>query len=510
MLALAARALEARQPDVAEQWCSQILALAPDCCDALNLLGLAAAQLGKLPAAEEFMRRALAGQPENPVFQCNLGILLASQGRSGEALASFEAALRRQPDNVELLYNLIELYEKTNQLPRAIEKTEQALALAPASYPLRYQLAKLQYRTGKYAEAREGVAALLTREPDHDLTQKTLHLLGQACDRLGEHPEAFAAYRQANELLAKSPLARALEPKRYELVQFLARQTDSFTRDRIRGWQPAAVGDKETAPVFLVGFPRSGTTLAGQLLAAHSGISTLDERQTLAPLIADFNTTESLALLPDLPAEAIAAHRARYRRLLHELGGADIAGRLVVDKNPLYLCYLGLIQRFFPEARVIVLHRDPRDVCLSNFMQDFIPTPFLVNFLTLQGTVEFYDTVMHLFQRFRDNLSLALLEVRYEDLVSNWRRETGRMLDFLGLDWEEEIISFHEQASRRYIQTPSYQQVVQPVYSSARGRWRNYAAQLAPVLDRLQPHIRALGYEEGEDPCPPVPDTGSA
>lgn len=501
MLLLAARALESRQPGVADDWCRRILTLEPNNAAALNLRGLVAAQMGNAVAAEGHMRRALAGQPDNPVFNCNLGILLANQGRSEEALHHFEKSLRRQPDNVEILYNLIELYEKTNQLDLATKRTEQALALAPDEAPLRYQLAKLAYRAGNYPHAREIVTGLLGRAPDHDLTQKSLYLLGQACDRLGEHAQAFAAFTQANELLAQTPMAKALEPGRREVLHFIRRQRGSFTRERLQDRQPVVPANRELPPVFLVGFPRSGTTLTGQLLAAHSGILTLDERPTLEPIITDFGTKERLELLPGLSPETIAAHRTRYRQLLRDMAGTEASGRLIVDKNPLYLCYLGMICRFFPEARVIVIHRDPRDVCLSSFMQDFALSPFMQNFLTLEHTVAFYDTVMSLFYHFRDNLDLAMLEVRYEDLVSDFREVTGRIVSFLGLEWEEGIASFHEQAGRRFIRTPSYQQVVQPIYSSAKGRWRNYEAQLAPHLARLQPHIEALGYQGDGDAC---------
>jgi hypothetical protein len=283
------------------------------------------------------------------------------------------------------------------------------------------------------------------------------------------------------------------------VIQFIRRQRGTFTRELLQDRQPAVPTDREPPPVFLVGFPRSGTTLTGQLLAAHSGIHTLDERPTLAPVITDFGTEERLELIADLSPETIVAHRTRYRQLLRDMAGTEGRGRLIVDKNPLYLCYLGLIRRFFPEARVIVIHRDPRDVCLSNFMQDFALSPFMQNFLTLEHTVAFYDTVMNLFYHFRANLDLAMLEVRYEDLVADFREAAGRMMSFLGLEWEEGIASFYEQAQRRFIRTPSYQQVIQPIYSSAKGRWRNYEAQLAPHLARLQPHIEDLGYQgEGD------------
>ncbi|MFZ5796944.1 MAG: sulfotransferase family protein [Desulfobulbus sp.] len=494
MLTLATRALEARQPGVADDWCRQVLALAPANSNALNLRGLAAAQLGRSGAAERFFRAALAGQPDNPAFNCNLGILLANLGNSTEALPCFEQALRLQPDNVEILYNLIELYEKTNQLPLAREKAKHALLLAPDHPPLRYQLAKLEYRLGSCQTAGEIIADLLERNLDHDLTQKIFHLRGQVCDRLGEYDRAFAAFQQANELLALTPLAGALAPRRTELLNFIERQQGIFRRERIREWLPAASDEQGLAPVFLIGFPRSGTTLAGQLLAAHSRVITLEEQPTLAQLIAEFSSPERLALLADLAPAAIAAVRENYRRLLRELAGPGTSNAIIVDKNPFYICYLGLIRRFFPKAKVIVVHRDPRDVCLSNFMQDFTLTPFLLNFLTLEQTVSFYHAVMTNFFHFREHLNLAILEIRYDDLIGDYRAETEKILSFLGLEWEDGIDSFHEQAGERFIRTPSYQQVVQPVYTSARGRWQNYVHHLSPFLDRLRPHLLALGY----------------
>lgn len=495
LLDLATRALGSQRPREADDCCRRILILDPKNAAALNLRGLAAAHLGNRHSAEDLIRQALSAEPDNPAFNCNLGILLANVGNSGEALQHFERALQSQPDNVEVLYNLIELYEKSNQLPKALAKTRQALALRPDSPPLHYQLAKLEYRQDNCSRAREIVTDLLDRKLDQELSQKVWHLLGQACDRLGEYEQAFAAVQRAKQLAARTPQSINLEPQRQQIVNFLKSQYPGFSRDRIASWQqPAAPEEQERPPVFLIGFPRSGTTLAGQILAAHSQVATLDERQTLMWLIEDFLSPERLEQLAGLPLETIVSSRARYRQLVQDLAGPTAQGRFIVDKNPLYICYLALIARFFPEAKVIVIHRDPRDVCISNFMQDFALTPFMQNFLTMEHTVAFYDTVMNLFQYLRDNLSLDLLEMRYELLVDDFRGATDKMLSFLGLTWEDGISSFQAQAEKRLIKTPSYQQVIKPIYSSSRGRWENYAAQLAPFMERLRPHIEILGY----------------
>ncbi len=493
MLATAGHCLESGQPTAAEGWCRRVLALEPANTDALNLRGLAAAQLGRPEVAMELVGRALAAKPQNPVYNCNLGILLAEAGRAGEALDCFERALAAQPDNLQVLANLIELYEKTNQLDKARQGVEQALRFQPRSSSLRHHLAKLEFRQGNLNRARVIASGLLDEEPGHELAQKTWHLLAQICDRQGESYQAYKAMQRANLLAAATPLAKKQEPMRLELLQLLKRQRAVFRRDRVQEWG-APLGDRLPRPVFLVGFPRSGTTLAGQLLTAHPGAHTVDEARTLDPILRDFFRADRLERLASLGRQELLDYRQKYFGRLQEAAGGAPGNRLLVDKNPLYICYLGFIQRFFPEARVIVMHRDPRDTCLSNFMQDFTLTPYLQNFLTLENTVGFYETVMGLYSHYRRTLPLEILEVRYEDLVTDLRGQMERMLGFIGLEWDEAVTTFFEGAGQRFIRTPSYQQVVQPLYASAMGRWKTYEVQLAEHMPALQLYVDAFGY----------------
>lgn len=495
MLSAARQCYKANLPAGAEDWCRQALALDPGNSEAYNLLGMAAASLGRKGSAMELIGTALSMSPENPIYNCNMGIILAQMGQVAEARACFETALAVEPDNAGILYNLIELYEKTNQLEKMRECIRKSLGLKPDSYSLKYQLAKLEYREGNYPASREIVANLLAKTPNHDLSLKSWHLLAQNCDRLGDNDEAYRCFENANRLLAASPAARSQEQARLDKLRFLDMIRGNACGSRVP--KPGAAPDCiARQPIFVVGFPRSGTTLTGQLLGAHPAFHTLDEEFTLAAATRDFFSAERYHLLFGLGQDSLNQYRQQYVSGLRQLAGDSLdKGVRIVDKNPLYICYLEMIDILLPGSRVIVIHRDPRDVCLSNFMQDFVPTPFMNNFLSLENTVNFYEKTMGLFMALKSRLSLSLLEVRYEDIVADLQAETEKMLSFLGEQWDEGINEYYRRKRDKQIITPSYQQVNQPIYGSSIGRWKRYQKYLEPFLGRLQVYVRILGYE---------------
>jgi hypothetical protein len=153
-----------------------------------------------------------------------------------------------------------------------------------------------------------------------------------------------------------------------------------------------------------------------------------------------------------------------------------------------------MVYRLFPDARVIVVLRDPRDCCLSCFMQPFLPNQAMVNFLTLKQTVRFYAAVMDLWRHYRSELDLNYIEVRYEDLVEQFEPTARRLVDFVGEPWNDAVMKFFEHARTRDVRTPSYAAVASPIYSRAVGRWQHYHAQMEPVLEILQPYVAEFGY----------------
>ena len=246
------------------------------------------------------------------------------------------------------------------------------------------------------------------------------------------------------------------------------------------------------APVFLVGFPRSGTTLLDQIFDAHPQVQVFEEQPFLRAVrksIAGY--PQSLA---QMDVDARAAARQIYWQSLRA-AGADLEGKTVINKMPLDIVHAGLIQRVFPEARIIFALRHPADCVLSCFMQDFVPNGAMLNFLTLEGSARFYDRVMTLWQAYRTLLPLHVQEVRYENLIADLRQEVGPALSFLGLPWHDAMGDPAAHAlARGTIKTPSYSQVTQPIYSTAADRWRRYEKHMQPVMPLLEAHIKRFGY----------------
>ena len=256
------------------------------------------------------------------------------------------------------------------------------------------------------------------------------------------------------------------------------------------------------APAFLIGFPRSGTTLLGQILDSHPGAMTLDELPTVQALVAAADRLPGgypggLARLGAAQRDTL---RSAYFQAVDQLAG-PAGDLLLVDKQPLATVHIGLIHQVFPEAPIIFAQRHPCDVVLSAFMQALKSHYAPGGFVTLERTAALYGAVMTLWQRAAARLPLALKVMRYEDLVEDFEAEVRGLLDHLGLAWDPSVTDFagHARARGGGAATPSYSQVTRPLYSSSRYRWQAYARELAPVIDELRPFVNSFGYSDPPD-----------
>jgi len=249
--------------------------------------------------------------------------------------------------------------------------------------------------------------------------------------------------------------------------------------------------------VFLVGFPRSGTTLLGQVLDSHSGLVLIEERPMLDRVIT--HVRNDLGGYPEgipaLDGAAVADLRQRYfdavdgecQRLSHQR---------VVDKFPLHLVHAGLVRAIFPKSQFILALRHPCDVVLSCFMQNFRPNPAMANFFSIERGALTYDRIMSLWSLYEQHLRPVTHPIRYENVVTDFDHEIGELLGFLNLEWEDGVRYFAERArSRGKIDTPSYAQVTEDLYTRARYRWRRYEEQMKPVLGDLMPWIKHFDYD---------------
>jgi hypothetical protein len=279
--------------------------------------------------------------------------------------------------------------------------------------------------------------------------------------------------------------------------QFLAWVSDYFEPARPELWRarPKTPASPAAEHVFMIGFPRSGTTLLETVLGGAEEVVTLEEREVLAGGVRTFmGSPTALDRLAAADAAELDPFREAYWNDVRAQG-VDPEGRVFVDKLPLNTFKLPLITRLFPQAKIVFSVRDPRDVVLSCFRRHFALNPAMFEFLTLEGTARLYDATFRLFGLYRDRLGIEPHIVRYEDMVEDFEATTRRACAFMGVEWRPELKGFAERARDRGIATPSAAQVARGLYRSGMGQWRAYEAQMAPVLPLLQPWVSALGYD---------------
>lgn len=414
-------------------------------------------------------------------------------GHFTAAVAAYQQALVLAPDDVNLLGKLAAAQEKLNDLPAAEETICRGLALKHDAIPLLTIQAVVLRRQGQSHQAISNLNQILPRASGDELAT-LLYELGRCHDLIDEPEQAFRYFTEGNEL--RSGLYAHID--RTALIrEYIDSQIPWLPR--LAGLDadepaPHAAG----GPVFIAGFPRSGTTLVNRILDSHPRLRTLEERECMPRLHADIAARPGgfPAAIEHLSPPDKASLRAAYHicALNHiSLGPGDI----LVDKIPLHLLRLPLIQSVFPDSKLVMVLRHPCDVCLSCFMSNFRPNLAMVNFFTLEDTVQLYVRAMDIWLKTRPLLKLSIHVIRYEDLLADFPGEVNRLLNFIGVAWNDRVLAFDRHARQsRGINTPSYHQVCRPLYMDALDRWRRYIPWLEPHLPALRPYIEALGYKE--------------
>jgi tetratricopeptide (TPR) repeat protein len=443
---------------------------------------------------------ALLQQGADVGRRIEIGYLLLRGGGLAEAQRVFEAILAGDPRQANALIGSVLTLERLNRLEAAT--AARAALEAQLDQAARERLqdkllqldARLAARHGDHAAACTRLEALLAI-PGLDPTTRISFAFDLGAARLkgGQVDAAMAAFSQAHAL-------------RYEQVTAvhpaLARGDGLYdvVDEPLPDPAPASLRfqDQRRDPVFVVGFPRSGTTLLEQLLDAHPDLASFDEQpfvQRLAKqLYARGETIQ--AALRTLDTDARQHLRDGYFAAVDAVLPTPATGSVQpVDKNPLNLLRLPLLPHEFPDARIILSVRHPCDVVLSCYMQHFGAPAFAITFRTLESCAEMYDRTFAHWLRLRDSLSLPVHALRYEDLVNATEAEARRLFSFLDLPWDDAVMRFTERARERVIGTPSYAQVIEPVNSKAVGRWTAFRHHYSErTLDLLRPWAEHFGY----------------
>jgi hypothetical protein len=267
-------------------------------------------------------------------------------------------------------------------------------------------------------------------------------------------------------------------------------------------WFESSKELQPTIPLALLGgHPRSGTTLLEQVVDTHPEIISAEETEIFLndasmPIIHGFPPeTSVLDILMNAPWDAIQRSRKNYLERTELFLGQPVGKRLLIDKNPSLTHYIPHLARIFPEIKYLIALRDPRDVCMSCFMQPLLLDPGSCAWLSLEGTVEEYNVLMGGWRQIAPLLPNPTLEVRYEDMVTDLEPVARKTLDFLGVAWDPKVLGFDEHARQKAVRSPTYSDVTKKVFKTAVGRWRNYQKYFEPHLAKLEPLAKELGYE---------------
>ena len=435
--------------------------------------------LSRRPEALAAAEAAVALEPADPLTLDTLAVVFTRAGLHGRALPLFEAAAAAMPGNASFQYNLAAARQFAGDFAGAETAYGAALALEPGlhrAWSSRVQLAR-QTPERNFRRELEALIAQPSTDPDPDRDLHLGHALAKTCEDLGEPEQALAW------------LVRAKAAKRAAVAYSAA--ADAALFEAARASVPAAApsrGHASPEPIFVVGLPRSGTTLIDRVLSSHSDVTSAGELSNFALLLKRAAGTSSNMVLE---AETFAA---AGQVDLARLGEAYVASTRAltgatprfVDKMPLNALYAGLIHQALPNARIVCLRRDPMDVCLSNYRQLFATGFSYYNYAyDLEDVARYYVAFDRLMAHWRAVLPAdRFLEVGYEDVVADQEAQTRRLLGFCGLDWQDGCLAFHENAAP--VATASSVQVRQPLYSTSVGRWRRYGEGLAPMRRVLE------------------------
>lgn len=506
-------------------------------------------QRGNLDAAATAYRRAIAAEPADLSSLNNLGNVLAEKGDVDGAIDALERAITLAPAEVPIYLNLAEVLREADRGKPRVKVLEDARAIAPTSVRVLTDLgmaysqvqdfetavevyrevlplidnfgeAHVEYgmileklnkldeldalvadidKANAPAEANflfawqarragdfEAAAEFAKGIPEAVLPMRRWHLVGGIEDRLGHTDVAFEAFAKMNA----SAMANARPYSGLTYRERVEADLQHWTPDWRSGWTPAAPEGDLRDPVFLVGFPRSGTTLLDTMLMGLPELSVLEERPMLARLVRLTNDED----IASIGEDRIRELREEYFKTARENGWDE--SRWLVDKHPLNMQRIPLMQRLFPNAKVILAERHPYDVVLSCFMANFTLNIGMRSFTDLEEAARTYDAVWKSWHRGLEMFDVDWRAVRYERLVVDAKSELEPLVEWLGLDWNDGLLDHTSTARKRgLVKTASYSQIGEELYTRASYRWRRYAAHLAPIMPILRPWAERMGYE---------------
>lgn len=476
-----------------KEYFKKSLLINPNSFKAYSNLGTIYFRLNERELALKNYLKAIDINPKNFSVNYNLGNFFFFQNDINEAEKYFLISIDIQPRNFYPYNNLFQIYERSNNLEKLENIFHQIIKNFNRSPEVQFLEGIFEFRKKNYKKTIQIFKDLNIEKKlvQHNVLKE--NILAKCYDLTGRYNQAFEHFSLSNDILKVSFKNKfnkdrylAITKKRLNYISNLNCKLDN-SKENI---------DNFVDPIFLIGFPRSGTTLLDTILRTHKSIVVLEEKSLTDELIKNLENliNRDLSKLISINFEQTKHLRKLYFQKREALVGFD-KEISYIDKLPLNIIHVAELSKIFPKSKFILALRNPYDVVLSCFMQPFIPNDAMSNFYNLNDTAELYNLVMTLWEKYEKFLDIDKYNIKYEDVVTNFDQSLKSLLKFLSIPWSDELKDFHLTAQKRgMINTPSYNQVNTPIYSKSISRWKNYSNKFSKFNFLLEKWSKNFGY----------------
>jgi len=483
---------EKKNYQLSKKYLNHAISINPNFPEAYNSLGIVYTNLGEFIKAEESLNRAIEINANIPEPYNNLGILKREQNEIISSKNYFIKAIKINNKYFPAYINLMELYERTNQndlLEEIINKCDDIFVNHKI---IKLYRGKLKYKKKKYFETIAILKFLKFNNSEIIFEKARLLNLAKSYDKIKSFDEAFDCFKKMNDLSLSNLSSDTIKIKYNEEIDD---RKNYFKSIENIPWKETKLKYVES-PVFMIGFPRSGTTLLDSILRSHPNIEVIEEKPIVENLISEINkiTRGNFSELNKLNVIDLENLQNFYFEERKKYLDLNKSYKIIIDKLPLNIIYIPEILRVFPNSKFIFSLRHPFDCVLSCYFQNFKLNSSMSNFLKLDDAANFYDSVMEIWVKSNKIFNPDICELKYEDLIFSFEKSINKILDFLKIDWHEELRSFNQIAKKRKISTPSYYQVTEPINNKAIDRWKNYNSEINEIKPIIEKWVKFYGY----------------
>lgn len=456
-------------------------------------LGTAFTKIKKDAQALESFIKAIEIDPKNFIAHFNLANLYKSQDKIDQAEKSYLLAIEIKPDLIVLYNNLFDLYDRSNQYLKLNETINKAIEVFKKHPVIDFFIGVVEFKKKNYLQAINIFENINLDKNDYKRVAFKDNMLAKSYDHLGKYEKAYNYFEKSNLVTQSSN--KNIDKNIY--LNIVKKRFDYFSKINQKKLNDFKKNDDFEDPIFLVGFPRSGTTLLDTILRTHGSIEMLEEKPIVEKFIYELmlKIKGNFFELDNINQNNFDKFRKKYFDLRKNFITSN-ESKIYIDKLPLNIIHIGEIIKFFPNSKFILALRNPYDVVLSCFMQSFLPNPAMANFFNLSDTIYLYDLVMSLWEKYNDIFKLNVFTIKYEDTVLRFEDTIRDLLNFLNLDWSDNLKEFYKTAEKRgIINTPSYDQVSKPLYNQSINRWHNYQNKVVDQKFILDKWVRKFNYQ---------------